>query len=293
MASQSLPSLGPAWAGSLMGTSIAVTMTQIHHVPVLPWILLALATSIFCALVVGFARSRKPGLSPESMGPWGMTAMGIMALGSAWNGLVSAPSVQFASWIVGVVLGLYTCLDQLRGFPGKPAFTWGLALVAPMVAATSGGQLAAAYGLWTRVVGIICFLCALLLAVPLFVYVYWSRPSLEPAVAGTAWVPLGIVGQSTAAVHVLFSQSFADAYGWTFLIIGVPAVVYALVVFGRSILAWAPYSPGWWGSTFPVGTLSLGTHCMGWDMLSFAFMCLLVFHVVLGLTRWETSSRVA
>lgn len=62
---------GPAWAGSLMGTSIFATLAHIHDVPVVPELLLVVAVGI-----LGFHSGRlvaisKPGFSLEVAGAVG------------------------------------------------------------------------------------------------------------------------------------------------------------------------------------------------------------------------------
>lgn len=62
---------GPAWAGSLMGTSIFATLAHIHDVPVIPELLLVMAVGI-----LGFYRGRlvassKPAFPLEADGAVG------------------------------------------------------------------------------------------------------------------------------------------------------------------------------------------------------------------------------
>nr|WP_120491566.1 hypothetical protein [Corynebacterium lactis] len=287
---------GPAWAGSLMGTSIFATLAHVHGVPFVPWALLAVAVGALCFIVVGWLIRRNPGWGSHLMAPWGMFAMGVMAAGSAATAVTGAVGWQVASWWVGAPLAFVVCLNQLRGFPGAPTFQWGLALVAPMVAATSAGQLAAAGGVLGgslaglyRWVGIVAFCLALFSALPIFGRCYLEafrgRLDIPATLAGTAWIPLGVVGQSTAAAQVLFGGAFAVVYGFLMLAAGIAPMLFALRRFVPAVLGWAGYSPGWWGSTFPVGTLCLGTHLLSvsaglaWlDAVSVGFLALLAVH---------------
>ncbi|WP_414646319.1 hypothetical protein [Corynebacterium sp. UBA2622] len=47
--------------------------------------------------------------------------------------------------------------------------------------------------------------------------------------------------------------------------------MWAAARFYPAVAAWASYTPGWWSSTFPIGTVSLGSHLMagvtGWGWL--------------------------
>lgn len=158
------------------------------------------------------------------------------------------------------------CLWQLWGLwkqsahYTEPAFPWGLALVSPMVAATSAGQLATHHGEFYHYAGELCFFLTFFTAIPLFLYCYWSRTRPRGAAAGTAWIPLGVVGQSTAASTLLFDTHL---YGLIMFTLAVPCVLHTMYCFYEAVLHWAPYGPGWWGSTFPVGTLCLGAWVLG------------------------------
>lgn len=280
---------GPAWAGSLMGTSIFAILAHTHKVPVIPQLLLVIAVGILGFMVGGWLRHKNPPFRSQLMAPWGMLSMGIMALGSAATALSGNPSWQLASWWIGAPLAIYVSLRQLRGFEGEPTFQWGLALVAPMVAATSGAQLSADYGTFYHVCGQIFFCMALITVLPVLVRCYVAlfrgTMSIPDSIAGTAWIPLGVVGQSTAAAQLLFNRTFAVIYGTVVLIVGIFLAAIALRRFARAVIRWAGYSPGWWGSTFPAGTLSLGTYLLGDTLgaqwlytVSAGLLCLLAVH---------------
>ena len=62
------------------------------------------------------------------------------------------------------------------------------------------------------------------------------------------------------------------------LAIGAPLLVWAMI---RTYSAWAHgagFVPGWFATTFPVGTCALGSHLMGWDAVSIALTLLLAAH---------------
>lgn len=277
-----LPKFGPAWAGALMGTSIASTLSGLHGLGV-GQIVFALFAAMLLVIFTEGAKNEPP--RHQNMAAWGMYTMGLLACGSAWTALTGSDAFQLASWWIGAPLSVVVCLWQLWGLfkqphlYDKPAFPWGLALVSPMVAATSAGQLAINHGQFYHFAGELCFFLTFITAIPLFAYCYWSlvqrRDRPHGAAAGTAWIPLGVVGQSTAASTLLFD---AHLYGIIMFTIGAPCVAFAMYCFYRAVFAWAPYGPGWWGSTFPVGTLCLGSWDEGWHRLSFALLVLLLLH---------------
>nr|WP_281175589.1 hypothetical protein [Corynebacterium lactis] len=291
---------GPAWAGSLMGTSIFATLAQTHGVPIVPALLMVVAIGAFVFIVVGWLSYRNPGWGSHLMAPWGMFAMGVMSVGSAATAVVGQGLWQEASWWCGAPLAFVVCLNQLRGFPGVPTFQWGLALVSPMVAATSAGQLSARGGLFADFyhwAGVVAFCLAFFTALPIFARCYlaaiYGRLDIPETLAGTAWIPLGVVGQSTAAAQVLFGGRFAVVYGFAMLAAGIAPAVFAFRRFVRAVICWAGYSPGWWGSTFPVGTLCLGAHLLSgatgyaWlDIVSVGFLALLAVHWVACVARF-------
>lgn len=292
-----LPPPGPAWAGSLMGTSIAATLTNLHGWPVVPWVFAIIAAGICAYITVGWLVHRTPAFSHLKMGPWGMYAMGILALGSAWTSVTGMDVFQIVTWWVGTALAIWVCLLQLRGFEDEPNFTWGLALVAPMVGATGGGQLAVEHGPVYWYVGAGCFVLSVVTGIPIFarVYVDVVRGKFAPsgAAAGTAWIPLGIVGQSTAAAQVLFGGWYGTLHGIVMFSVGIVLVAYAAYRFWPAIAKWEEYGPGWWGSTFPTGTISLGAHYLAlttgaaWlETVSVFFLCLLVIHWSSCVARW-------
>ncbi|WP_238596790.1 TDT family transporter [Corynebacterium heidelbergense] len=309
-----LPPLGPGWAGALMGSSILATLLEAHAtsgpvLEILAKVMLAVATTVFLLLAVGFARHRNPHFTAPNMPAWGMTAMGVLAIGSAYSGVSKFWVVHTISWAVGLVMGVASALIFLRYLlsrkAGAPAFTWGLPLVAPMVAATSSAQLAnhleqGASGQWMvdalRIIGFGCFLLSLSLSFPVFARVYYAvfkAGHLPVSFATTAWIPLGVLGQSPVAAHTLAHteqlRPWAMGYSAVVLLIAVPLTVWAIVQHWPAALGWRgermAYNPTWWASTFPVGTLSLGSHTLAqstgyhWlDVISIAMLLMLVLH---------------
>lgn len=307
-----LPPAGPAWYPTVMGTGILATLLQLHAgvlgpaagaaavaLLVLAWTVLVVLTTLFAARVV-----RDPGVLRASVADrgvlplWGTVAMGLLAVGSATFTVVPplSPSlrpvavhVDASLWGVGTLLGLATALGfttvLVRERPGPPTLVWGLPIVPPMVSATTGAALVpeapgATGQMLLLAVTLGCFALALTLGVVVFGVGYhhhWRRTPLDLAASPSAWIPLGIVGQSTAAAQAIATAAapsltpaaaraghlLADGYGVVVLTVGLPLVVWAVLVTVRGFRARMPFTPGWWALTFPVGTLALGAHLLG------------------------------
>ena len=304
-------SAGPAWFGSVMGTGILATLLQLHAAR-LPFGhasacgLLVVAWALLTGLTIGFARRvlADPRVLVTSVTEtagrtqWGMVAMGLLSVGSATITVVPTVTqsamhcvvaVDAVLWSLGTVLGLVTTAGfstvLVRGGVGRPAFTWGLPVVPPMVSATTGaalvphvdselGRLALVLACAT------CFVLALVIGTCVFAVAYrhhWLRSPVPVGASTSAWVPLGIVGQSTAAAQVIANQAaslltpslrtalhaLADGYGALTLALGVPLVAYAVGLTVRGFASRMPFTPGWWSLTFPLGTLALGAHLLG------------------------------
>ncbi len=308
---RSLPPPGPVWYPAVMGTGILATLLQAHAggarplhdaalvVLVLGWVVLVGLTAAFavrCATRPGTLRASVTDLA--ALPSWGTVSMGLLAVGAATlavlpatgpGSLVDPVVVDAVLWTAGTLLGLVTALGfaalLVRGHPGPPSPAWGLPVVPPMVSATTGASLVphvAATGprLLLVLLAWTCFAVALVLGSLVFAVVYhhhWRVSPLDPAVAPSAWIPLGIVGQSTAAAVSLSAASaglltpeaaalahrVAVGYGLVTLTVGAPLATWALVVTVRAFAARIAFTPGWWALTFPVGTLSLGAHQLG------------------------------
>lgn len=287
-----IPPAGPSWTGSLMGTSIIAALLAIHGQAAVGLVFAVIGTGILAVTLYGLARYRSPRFLPEYMGPWGMFAMGVISLGSAWTAISGDSIYQLIGYLTGGLGGFIIALNQWRKFVGSPNFQWGLALVVPMVAATNAAQLGF-IGL-----GRFGFILVWIIGVPVFVYVYFAlmrRRTTIPVLLGhTAWIPVGVVGQSTAAAQLLFPQGFGLAYATVMLPLGAAACVFALYHEFRTVRAWAPYNPAWWGATFPAGTMSLGTHFVAvnaqmpiFDLISQIFLGLLIFNWCVCVLRFS------
>ena len=305
-----LPAPGPAWFGSVMGTAILATLLQlvaghVHGGVLASRVLLVVAWALLIGLTAAFARrcladtttlrDSLHGLVP--MAQWGMVSMGLLAVGSAtstvlpvWAPALAATAwaVDAVTWVAGSTLGFALAVGfavrLVRREPGEPTTVWGLAVVPPMVTATTGAALAAqtddvlrAAVLLVAIAGFAIALCLGGIVFGVAYHHHWRVAPVPLAASTSAWIPLGIVGQSVAAAQALTvelrSDLTADAgaalvavahgYGVAMLVLGVPLVAWAARVTARGFRRGMPFSPGWWAMTFPVGTIALGAHLLG------------------------------
>lgn len=294
-----------------MGVSVAATLSAVHGLWLLSWLLLAGATALAVVLAAGWIRLRNPGFGRAFMAPWSMVAMGIVSLGIAWTTVTGVWAFQIAAWLTAAPLALTVCARQLQHFIGAPTFLWGLPTVAPMVCATSGLQIAGAEVLGERAsrivwelsgaMAILSALTALIVFLVVYVALVRRRTAIPDGFAGTTWIPLGIIGQSTVAALLL---GMGPGYGRLAFLVAVPMFLFAAVSFIRSVIRGAGYTPAWWGSTFPVGVLALAAHEMSavaatasgafWmNVLSVALLGLLLVHVALCSARGVVAIRGA
>ena len=301
-----LPPVGPAWYGAVMGTAILATLTQTlvpglwaaRALLVLGWLLLVGLTAGFAARAIRHPGTLAAGIRVGALPLWGMVSMGALAVGSAtalvlpsWvPGLAGvAVGLDGVLWVLGTVLGLATAIGfaglLLRSQAGAPTTVWGLAVVPPMVSATVGAGLVPHLPTPVLQVGLllitaVCFVLSLTLGVVIFAVAYhhhWRVAGLAVAASTSAWIPLGVVGQSTAAAQVMAGsagpllptgvaaalQDLANDYGVLMLGLGVPLAAWAVAMTVRGFRRRMPFAPGWWSLTFPIGTLALGAHLLG------------------------------
>ncbi len=324
-----VPGPGPAWFGAVMGTGILANLfITVGGMRLLGAVMLVLGWLMLVGITFGFFhRSRRDRAvlfsSITDTGQctgWGMVAMGYLSVGAAtpmvlgaWEapaGVMDAAwSVDMLMWLTGTAIGIIGAFGMgyviIRNRLAEPRPVWGLPIVAPMVAATTGAsqvpQLASTGAkVWMLMASTACFFIALVLASIVFMLSYvhaWRRSPLPPAALISAWIPLGIIGQSSAAAQVIALQAasfaqpepashilhIADVYGLVMMLLGIPMLLAAFYISYSGFLSAMPVHPGWWALTFPVGTLALGTHFLGIHMpifsaLSHAFLLLLVFH---------------
>lgn len=309
---------GPAWFGAVMGTSVCASLAFLHGASAVSLVLFALGWLLLVWLTSGFLVRclREPLVLRESFTRrtevtwWGMVSMGYLSVGSSTSTVLGtrvpdvARNVDLIMWVIGTVIGLLAAVGfsamLLKGHTERPLPSWGLPVVAPMVTATVGAQLvphvpSLTVGMVIDVVATGSFFMALSLGVAVFTVSCahaWFREPLPLAAAASSFVPLGIVGQSTAAAQSLATAAervlepeaarvlsrLSHGYGIVVLLIGVPILLWAATVTYRALGRGMPFTPGWWAMTFPVGTCSLGTYLMGWHALSLALLVLLGVH---------------
>lgn len=306
-----LPPLGPAWYPAAMGTGILGTLLQTYagRLPwghaaaggalVLSWTVLVLLTGGF---LIRIARDRDAFTATvrdvDKIPMWGTVSMGILAVGSStatvvpawWPALTRlAWTVDGLLWAVGTLIGILATLGfatrLVGGDCGTPTTVWGLAVVGPMVSATTGAalvpHLSGAGQVWLLSASVACFFLSLSVGSIVFAVAYhhhWRVTPIALAASPSAWIPLGMVGQSTAAAQSIAAQTqpllsgpdagqvlqqAANLHGYLMLGIGLPLVAWAVVVTVRGFVGRMPFSPGWWALTFPIGTLSLGAFLLG------------------------------
>lgn len=298
-----LPPAGPTWFGSVMGTAILATLLQTlagRPGALAAAGLLAVAWALLLALAVAFVRrcARDRGALPASVATpvaatqWGMVSMGLLAVGSATTTVIGARvpdgwwwAVGVVLWVVGTALGFATAVGfavrLVRRDPGEPTTVWGLAVVPPMVTATTGASLVPHAGVAGSVVlgvsaaGFAVALCLGSIVFGMAYHHHWRVGPVPVVASASAWIPLGIVGQSVAAAQLLADGSgpgpaaLAHAYGAVVLLLGLPLAAWATAVTVRGFRARMPFTPGWWAMTFPVGTIALGAHLLaagtGWQ----------------------------
>ena len=295
-----LPAAGPQWFGVAMGTGIFATLLQLAAPTVpgvaelallvlgLAWLALVILVGSAVRRFVAVDGALRSTITDVAVVPtWGMVSMGILAVGSATTAVLPALSadlgtlawhVDDAMWVIGTVIGLCTAVGftvvLLRGRGGTPTTVWGLALVPPMVSATTGAALAQHFTQFTDVyftVSLGCFVLAVLIAPATFARCYHHHLRVAPpvgAASASAWIPLGVVGQSAAAALKL--SSVADAwstaaivYAVAMLVLAAPLAVWAIYHTAVGFRDGMPFVPGWWAMTFPVGTVALGAHELG------------------------------
>lgn len=314
-----LPPAGPAWAGSLMGTAVTAALLELHGFGAGARVMLFIAATVAVIIAVGWLVYRSPGFLPGVMPAWAMVSMGLVSLGSASSMILNETLndavwwFHFASCVLGGALGLVTAGVYLRLIlttrAGAPTFSWGLPLVTPMVTATAGMRVhgwlssvnvAQGYTTFILWLSFAAFGFTLLLAPVVFARVYYfyfgprvqrtAQNRLEPMAAPTIWIPLGIIGQSMACAQLLGAAAGWELagilYGILMCVLAVPVGLFAVVVHYQAALRGISYSPTWWASTFPLGTLCMGTHWLSastgaqWlNWVSLFLLVILLIHV--------------
>jgi tellurite resistance protein TehA-like permease len=251
---------------------------------------------------------------------WGAVSMAMLSIGWATMTIVPllnpdlrpvAVHVDFVLWALGTLLGLLTAFGFTAAIvvrhPGRPLPVWGLSLVPPIVSATTGSALVpyiphADLQLTLIIMTVACFFTSIVLGFVIFAVAFHHHIRVEniPVEASmSAWIPLGVVGQSMAAAQSIAAQSerfvlpfavptihtLADLYGYLMLAATVPVIANAKWITLRGFRAGISFNPGWWALVFPVGTVTLGTRLLGqssghaWiSAVSWVLLCLMSVH---------------
>lgn len=175
-----LPLASPVWFPSVMGTALLSSLLG-RQVPDHGWLLYPATALMFLAIVLliglgaGFAVNarRNPGMFAHTwrdmsiLPTWGTVSMGMTATGSAIHnvgpllpfgagstyraGLAESTAADWAIavaatlWLFGTLIGLFTtfrvALRLMEKGATHPVPAWGLAVVPPMVSATTGAGL--------------------------------------------------------------------------------------------------------------------------------------------------------
>ena len=323
--------MGPPWWGAVMGPGILGPLTQLHvgawsagavlarFFLVAGWLLMVSFAATFIVRVARSVQVWRASVSGVGSSAWGMVAMGILAVGAAtgavlpaWNAALTelAWKADRTLWLIGTVIGFLStfgfAVALLRNRPAEPRPAWGLAIVPPMVSATSGAPFVAQLSSPLAALGLLtflgaCFVCSLTLGIVIFTAAYHHHLRIDPIpvpLSISSWIPLGVVGQSTAAAQAIAGQSerfllpaaapaahtIADVYGYLMLSIAIPLVALAISVTVHGMRNGMPFSPGWWALTFPIGTLSLGAFNLakGSHLSGYAIASTVAWIVLLG-----------
>lgn len=271
------------------------------HLALIPflsaWLLLVFLTVAFILRCFRIRGTWSTSLTSPAIIPfWGTVSMGYLAVGSATTAVIPAYFPHYEDvawridgvmWLIGLVVGVISALTFAYRMAhhswGAPNFVWGLAVVGPMVASNAGAHLSVhlppQWGAVTYALSLGCFVMTFSLAIPIFARAYahvWGVQPLTLVAAASSWIPLGFVGQSTATAQAfaLRLPEFADGalvdafsrlaliYGWVMVVIGLPLTVWAALVTLRGFRNRIPFTPGWWATTFPIGTMALGASAL-------------------------------
>ncbi|WP_454972682.1 SLAC1 family transporter [Corynebacterium propinquum] len=305
-----LPPAGPSWAGAVMGSASLAQVVDIYwgasmvgHAAAVAWYFIA--TGMLAWVIAGFVRHRNPQFVPEHLPAWAMTAMGILALSMATSVMLGWWWLHASYWALGTVLAFVVSIRYLAHLVYLPRaeyssvnFTWSLPLLAPVVNAASAGMLARHItgipSFLVHAIGVVGLLLVLVTAVPLLVAVYIGlgrkKLKIPPNFITIYWIPLGLVGQATAAAQLLGRSEpwdhLAYGFGVATMVIGIPvAIIAATNHWPRVLRNSMAYNPTWWSCVFPLGTVVSGLKQMNnasgqvvWIGIGNVLLLLLIAH---------------
>lgn len=234
----------------------------------------------------------------------------------AWGG--RTPYVAWALWWIDVVVSIACCLwlpfqmmTTHKTRHETMTAAWLLPIVAPIVAAASGGVVASVLpDAHHAVITIITSYVLWGIGVPLAMVVltmYFHRlaiHSLPPQeVIVSVFLPLGPMGQGGYAVMQLgiqaakrfpetgtlhpMSGEIMYVLGWAIAMIlwgfGLVWLFFAIASISRSRF---PFNMGWWGFTFPVGVFTMSTITIGEELPSAFFRVLGTVFAISVMLLW-------
>ncbi|MFC0446712.1 TDT family transporter [Rhodococcus jostii] len=291
----------PNWFAAVMGTGIVAVVAAAfpaevlvaHTVSEIFWLIaVTLLVGLTTALARHWIRRRDDALADarsHTMFPfYGAVAMALLtvgaATGSAGHELLGGVAVPVSAtlWTIGTVLGLVTYVVMARRLTRPhqvtPVPSWLMPVVPPMVSAATGAALVrhlpeGAPRIALLVVCYALFALALsaALAVAAVVGSHLVRNGLpDLPLLPTLWIPLGVIGQSVAAINLLgaasrhaWLHSVGVVYGTTVGAIGVLALAALVAMTATAFRRGLTFAPSWWSFTFPVGTCALGANSLG------------------------------
>ncbi|MDF3303824.1 TDT family transporter [Rhodococcus sp. T2V] len=291
----------PNWFAAVMGTGILAVVAAAFPVgvPVVRtasevfWLIaVTLLVLLTTALVRHWIRRRDDALADarsHTMFPfYGAVSMAVLTVGagtgSAGGALLGDVAVPVSAtlWTIGTGIGLVTYAVMARRLTRPhqvtPVPSWLMPVVPPMVSAASGAALVKHLpeGIPRIAMLVVCYsLFALALSAAVTVAVVVGRHLLSnglPAtpLVPTLWIPLGVIGQSVAAINLLGAASghawlhaVGVVYGTTVGALGVLALATVVTVTARAFRRGLTFTPSWWSFTFPVGTCALGANSLG------------------------------
>ncbi|WP_245813707.1 TDT family transporter [Rhodococcus marinonascens] len=291
----------PNWYATVMGTGIIAVVAAALPAEVFMariaseifWLIaVALLIGLTTALARHWTRRREDALEDarsHAMFPfYGAVSMAVLTVGagagSAGRALLGGVAVaaSAALWTIGTIIGLVTYFVMVRRMTRPhqvaPVPSWLLPVVPPMVSAAGGAALVRQLpegGPQVAMLMVCYTLFALALTAALAVAVVVGGHLVSNGLPAapllpTIWIPLGVIGQSVAAINLLGAASgqawlhtVGVVYGTAIGTLGVIALVAVVTVTARAFFRGLSFAPSWWSFTFPVGTCALGANSLG------------------------------
>ncbi|MEU4427344.1 TDT family transporter [Actinoplanes sp. NPDC024001] len=320
--------LAPNWFTAVMGTGIVATaavslpVSGLRPFATAFWLLAATLLAVLGTALVRQWRhhpriARAHLADPVMAGFYGALAMALLTVGT--GALLLGPdgfgvAVAWVLWTAGTVCGLVTTvavpyLRFTRPGSDRPAPTWLIPVVPPMVSAAGGALLVphtpageprlalllACYAMFG-----ISLIAALVLITQIWQELTTGTAGPNRAVP-TLWIVLGPLGQAVTAANLLGAAAthalpapHAGALAAFGVVLGVPLWGFALLwaclaaaVTWRAVRAHLPFSPAWWSFTFPVGTCVTGTSALAAQTGSATLRVLAVALYAVLVTAWS------